>query len=119
MGILLCALLVVSPAGLSASPLPEAGSGGVAVEGISVGEPVIVEPLSAKEQAPDWDGIWRDVGILAGAQVGAAAVLFALPESVSQWTSEDKKSTFSDYADNFTKPGFDNDEFYINYLLHP
>ena len=88
-------------------------------EAIPAGELPVVEAGAGKERAPDWDGIWRDTAILAGAQVGAAAVLFALPESVSKWTSEDKKSTFRDYADNFTKPGFDRDEFYINYVLHP
>ena len=88
-------------------------------DAIPAGELPSVEAGAGNERAPDWDGIWRDTAILAGAQVGAAAVLFALPESVSKWTSEDKKSTFRDYADNFTKPGFDRDEFYINYVLHP
>lgn len=117
--VLVLALMLGLSASLSASPLVDAGSALPDGEALPVVEPTSVESISAKEQAPDWDGIWRDTGILAGAQVGAAAVLFALPESVSKWSSEDKKSTFRDYADNFTKPGFDRDEFYINYVLHP
>jgi|GEM_PF-2366138 len=113
------AIVLVLSAGAFASHFLDNGTARPDTEEMPVQEPTSDESSSAKEHAPDWDGIWRDVGILGGAQVGAAAVLFALPESVSKWSSEDKKSTFTDYADNFTKPGFDNDEFYINYVLHP
>lgn len=108
-------LLLTIPASLSASHLVDVGFALPDVDAMPVVEPASVDSIGAKEQIPDWDGIWRDTAILAGAQV----VLFALPESVSKWSSEDKKSTFNDYADNFPKPGFDRDELYSNYVLHP
>lgn len=113
------AIVLSLSAGVAASPLLDTGSVLPDVKVLPAEEFSSVEVCSGKERVADWDGIWRDTAILAGAQVGAAAVLFALPESVSKWTSEDKKNTFSDYADNFAQPRFDNDEFYINYVLHP
>jgi hypothetical protein len=71
------------------------------------------------QRAPDWDGVWRDTGILFGAQAFAAAVLFVTPESVSNWSDEQKKSTFNKYDNNFSNPEVDDDKPYINYVLHP
>ena len=65
------------------------------------------------------NGVWFDTGVLAGAQLVAAGVLFFTPESVSNWSDEDKKSTFRKYNDNFANPEIDDDKFYINYVLHP
>ncbi|MDD2310513.1 MAG: DUF3943 domain-containing protein [Desulfuromonadaceae bacterium] len=72
-----------------------------------------------ENRVPDWNGLWRDTGILFGSQVVAAAVTLMLPESVSGWSSEEKKNSFSKYGDNFIHPVIDNDKFYINYILHP
>jgi hypothetical protein len=84
----------------------------------AAGEPA-ASSFAAGDRAPDWDGIWRDTGILAGAQAFAAAVLFVTPESVSNWSDDDKKSTFRKYNNNFANPDIDDDKFYINYVLHP
>lgn len=81
------------------------------------------ESLSYKSvlenRVPDWNGLWRDTGILFGSQVVAAGVTLVLPESVSGWSSEEKKNSFRKYGDNFIHPVIDNDKFYINYILHP
>ena len=68
---------------------------------------------------PDWDGVWRDTGILLGSQVVAAGVIYVLPESVSGWSKEQKKDTLKKYSKNVGNPVFDKDKFYVNYLLHP
>jgi hypothetical protein len=90
------------------TPAPEAEPGGLPSPA-----------ASAERRAPDWDGIWRDTVILAGAQAAAAAVLFVTPESVSNWSREDKKSTFRQYDNNFANPEVDDDQLYLNYVLHP
>jgi hypothetical protein len=81
------------------------------------------ESLSYKSvlenRVPDWNGLWRDTGILFGSQVVAAGITLVLPESVSGWSSEEKKNSFKKYGDNFIHPVLDNDKFYINYILHP
>lgn len=69
--------------------------------------------------APDWHGVWRDTGILFGSQIGAAGVIYLMPESVSGWSDEQKDSTFHDYSKNVGHPEWDSDDFYINYILHP
>ena len=71
------------------------------------------------ESAPDWDGIFRDTGIILGAQVGAAAVTYLMPQSFSGWSAEQKRNSFKKYSRNFTHPVMDKDKAYINYGLHP
>lgn len=68
---------------------------------------------------PDWDGIWRDTGIIVGSQFAVTGVLFLMPESVSSWSSEQKRNSSEKFASNFVHPVFDKDKFYINYILHP
>jgi hypothetical protein len=68
---------------------------------------------------PDWDGVWRDTGILFGSQFVAAGIIYMMPESVSNWSSEQKNNIFKKYARNVADPVIDKDQFYINYALHP
>lgn len=67
----------------------------------------------------DRDGLWRDTGILVGAQVAAIGVLYVMPESVSGWSPQQKKNSLRNYEKNVQNPGLDNDKFYLNYVLHP
>lgn len=68
---------------------------------------------------PDWNGIWRDTGIIVGSQFAVTGILFLMPESVSSWSSEQKRNSSEKFASNFVHPVFDKDRFYINYILHP
>lgn len=68
---------------------------------------------------PDWNGIWRDTEILVGAQVVVTGIVYTLPESVSSWNRNQKKSSFKKYSRNFVDPVFDKDKFYLNYVFHP
>ena len=72
-----------------------------------------------ENRAPDWDGIWRDSGVLFGAQAVAAGITLLAPESVSGWSAEEKRNSFKKYGNNFVHPVLDKDKFYINYILHP
>lgn len=73
----------------------------------------------AEKITPNWSGVWFDTGVLAGAQAVAAGVLYIAPESVSNWDDEKKKSSFRQYNNNFANPEIDDDQLYINYVLHP
>jgi hypothetical protein len=81
-----------------------------------------VTPLDkafAENRVPDWSGIWRDTAILFVAQAGSIGILYVMPESVSGWSDESKNKSFKKYTDNFVNPVFDDDKFYLNYVLHP
>jgi len=78
-------------------------------------------PLTASVQnrTPDWNGIWRDTAIMAGAQTLAITLLYVMPESVSNWSDEKKEEQFKNYPEHFTNPVIDDDRLYLNYILHP
>lgn len=68
----------------------------------------------------DGAGLWRDTKYFLGYQFGAIAILYAMPESVSGWSSEQKKDySLSVWWEKTTHPENDSDTFYINYILHP
>jgi hypothetical protein len=84
----------------------------------AAGESQRVTALQGKE-APDWDGVWRDTGILFGSQIAAAGIIYLMPESFSGWSDEQKRNVFKKYGNNVGHPSVDEDKFYVNYLLHP
>lgn len=68
----------------------------------------------------DWRGLRRDTGYFLAYQAAAIAILYASPESVSGWTDEQKEDyDLSIWWDNVTHTTWDEDDFYINYALHP
>jgi hypothetical protein len=77
--------------------------------------------LSLEQATPrDGTGLWRDTKYFLGYQFGAIAILYAMPESVSGWSSEQKKGySFDVWWEKTTHPENDSDDFYINYILHP
>ena len=48
----------------------------------------------AENRITDWSGVWRDTGILVGSQFVAAGLIYIMPESVSNWSDEQKKNSF-------------------------
>jgi hypothetical protein len=68
----------------------------------------------------DRAGLRRDSWYFLGYQVMAIGILYAMPESVSSWSSEQKEGySMSIWWENVTHPQMDSDDFYINYILHP
>jgi len=87
-----------------------------------INAPSVASPpsiLIAEKSTPDWNGIWRDAGLLVGSQIGAVAITYVLPESFSNWSKEKKEQMFSNYGKHFVDPVIDDDKFYVNYILHP
>lgn len=76
-------------------------------------------PAFPGKEATDWDGVWRDTGILFGSQVAAAGIIYLMPQSFSGWSDEQKRDVFKKYGNNVGHPSMDEDKFYVNYLLHP
>jgi hypothetical protein len=76
--------------------------------------------LAWSTDAPDRDGLNRDTWYFLGYQVAAIGILYAMPESVTGWTDEQKNNySISDWWNNVTNPGCDSDDFFINYVTHP
>jgi hypothetical protein len=71
-------------------------------------------------EGPDRAGLRRDTSFLLSYQVGTVVVLYMLPESVTNWT-EEQRSDFSlnSWWQNVRSPQWDSDDFYLNYVLHP
>lgn len=68
----------------------------------------------------DWVSLSRDTAYLLGYQLLGYGILYVLPESVSNWSVEQKTHyDFGRWTDNVTHPQWDSDAFYINYILHP
>jgi hypothetical protein len=68
----------------------------------------------------DSAGLRRDTSYFLGYQVVAIGVLYVAPESFSGW-SEDQKEEYSlsKWRENVTHPTWDEDDYFINYVLHP
>ncbi len=84
----------------------------------SVGNTTLLT-AAAENRIPDWNGIWRDTATVFVGQTVVAGVLYILPENISKWSNDQKNSGITKYGNNFIDPVIDNDEFYINYILHP
>jgi hypothetical protein len=78
------------------------------------------EPVALESPGWDREGLRRDTAYFMGYQVAAVAILWAMPESVTNWTAEDKSGySMSKWWNNVTSPQIDSDDFYLNYLVHP
>jgi hypothetical protein len=84
-------------------------------------EPDVAEDESAEPSAMvrDWRGLGRDTAFFLGYQVIAAGIWFLTPESVSQWSSEQRKTSLQKWWENVRHPQWDPDTWYVNYLGHP
>jgi uncharacterized protein DUF3943 len=69
--------------------------------------------------APDWEGLRRDTAFYLGYQTVGAGILYLLPESVTKWTVEQRKTSMRRWWENVQHPHWDHDTWDINYLGHP
>ncbi|MCJ7555723.1 MAG: DUF3943 domain-containing protein [Gammaproteobacteria bacterium] len=68
----------------------------------------------------DWAGLRRDTIYFVSYQLVSLGLLYMAPESVSNWTPEDKDSVgFDKWWNNVSDPQWDSDKWWINYVLHP
>lgn len=84
------------------------------------GDPEFDDEESVFSDSRDRKGLRRDTWYFLGYQAVTIGILYAMPESVSGWTDEQKEGySMSIWWDNVTHPQIDSDDFYINYILHP
>lgn len=75
------------------------------------------DPLAS---SPNWRGASRDAWYFLSYQVVGVGVLYLAPESFTGWTDEDKENyNFVKWRDNVANPVWDDDVWYVNYILHP
>lgn len=69
---------------------------------------------------PDWEGLKTDSELLLFYQLGTVVVLFFLPEKITKWDEEKKRSDpFENWDDNVKNLRRDEDEWAVNYIGHP
>lgn len=69
---------------------------------------------------PDRAGLRRDTMYLLSYQVATIGILYAMPESISNWSEEDKETyNLGKWWDNVRNPRWDDDRFWLNYIAHP
>jgi len=101
---------------------PVGGSRGEAENYVLVAdEPGVANDGNAGPSAleRDWRGLRRDTGFFLGYQAVAAGILYLLPESVTKWTVEQRKTSIRRWWENVQHPQWDKDTWYVNYLGHP
>jgi len=79
-----------------------------------------LEPLAAAPTelpAPDWKGLRRDTWYFLGYQFVAVGVLYVMPETVTNF--DRGGDHLRKWRNNVSNPGHDEDDHYINYVLHP
>jgi len=68
----------------------------------------------------DWRGIRRDTVYFLGLQFAAIGVIYVLPEDISGWSPEQKDNySIEKWKENVRNPHWDDDKWWINYILHP
>jgi hypothetical protein len=74
----------------------------------------------ASPTQPDWRGVRRDIAYFLGYQFVAIGALYLAPESISGWSREEKQDySFSKWRNNVSKPVWDEDVWWLNYVTHP
>lgn len=69
---------------------------------------------------PDRRGRRSDTRHFLAYQVASLTILYALPESTTGWTTEQKENySLGRWWDNVRHPEWDSDDFFINYVTHP
>jgi hypothetical protein len=67
----------------------------------------------------DWRGLGRDTALFVGYEAVAAGTLYLLPERVTHWTVEDRRTSLQSWWEHVRHPQWDPDHWSVNYLGHP
>jgi hypothetical protein len=68
----------------------------------------------------DWMGLTRDTALLVTYQFVGVAIIYVLPESVSQWSDSSKNNlSVEKWWHNVQNPVWDKDPAAVNYIGHP
>jgi len=74
--------------------------------------------LPDKSLDRDWIGLGRDTLLLFGYQTVAIGILYALPESTTKWSDEQKNAGVERWWEHVRHPQWDSDPWTVNYIGH-
>lgn len=75
---------------------------------------------NVQRRESDWEGLKQDTVYFFGYQFFVIGFLYIMPENVSAWSEDDKKKySFGKWKNNVIHPVKDQDDHFINYVLHP
>jgi hypothetical protein len=77
------------------------------------------EGVAPSEVVRDWRGLGRDTAFFVGYQAVASGILYLLPEDVTKWSPEQRRTSLERWWENVRHPHWDTDKWYLNYLGHP
>src|SRR5262249_48594962 len=72
----------------------------------------------SSEVPRDWLGLTRDTAFLVGYQLVSAGIIYLLPESISNWSDNDKDISVEKWWDHVQNPQWDQDSWTLNYVGH-
>lgn len=91
-----------------------------AVQDVPDTGPAASSLIAGPSPVRDPAGLRRDVYYFLGWQFAIIGILYVMPESVSGWSEEQKSDKgLDDWWENVKNPVWDEDDFVINYVLHP
>ena len=74
----------------------------------------------ATTYTPDWEGFRRDIVMQGAINLNVLGIIYIMPESVTNWTAEQKRAGLGNYRATFSKgPHLDQDHWAFNYITHP
>lgn len=69
---------------------------------------------------PDWQGFRRDIVMQGAVNLNVLGIVYLMPESVTNWTTEQKRAGLRNYRANLLHgPHQDRDHWAFNYVTHP
>lgn len=73
-----------------------------------------------RQNQPDWSGLGRDTLYIIGLHWVVIGILYVSPQEVSRWSEDDKDSDYlAKWQTKVQEIVWDDDDFYVNYILHP
>jgi uncharacterized protein DUF3943 len=115
-GLLIALGLLVAPLGAEAPPPGQISPVGYLTPESGVADDELAGPNTVIR---DWRGLGRDTAFFVGYEAVAAGILYLLPEHVTHWTVEQRRTSLQRWWENVRHPQWDTDHWSLNYLGHP
>jgi hypothetical protein len=115
-GSLITLALLVAPLGAEAPPPGTIARVGSLTPKAGVADDGLAGPSMVRR---DWRGLGRDTAFFVGYEAVAAGILYLLPERVTHWTVEDRRTSLQSWWEHVRHPQWDPDHWSVNYLGHP
>jgi hypothetical protein len=115
-GFLITLALLVATLGAEAPPPGKISQVGYLTPEAGVADDELAGPSTVRR---DWRGLGRDTAFFVGYEAVAAGILYLLPEHVTHWTVEQRRTSLQHWWEHVRHPQWDTDHWSLNYLGHP